>query len=88
MAIELKNVHPDQVLGEEQAGTIASEIVLFMAIKKAIEEKNVPFANKLRTSQFRKDPEGMIFVEIDGSRLDLGHISIGMRELWNRVNGL
>lgn len=78
--------HPDEVLGEEEAGYRAGEEVWLKAVRDLEEAGNKKQAEKMLDQQFRRDENGIIFVELDGKRQDLGHISEGYKILTELIN--
>ncbi len=78
--------HPDDVFGAEEAGYKAGEEVWLKAVRELKQSGNKKLAQKVLDQQFRRDEDGNIFVELDGERRDLGHVSEGYKILRELVN--
>ena len=74
------------MMGPEESLYRAGEEVWLDAAGKARESGNEGLAKNILEQQFRRDPEGMVFVEINGKRVDLGHVSVGFQTLTERIN--
>lgn len=78
--------HPDEVMGPEESMYRAGEEVWLDAIEAAREAGNETLARNICEQQFRRDPEGIVFVELNGERVDLGHVSVGFQKLTELIN--
>lgn len=79
-------IHPDFVLGPEEALYRAGEEVWIEAILEQKNKGNHELAEQILNQQFRRDEDGNIFVEIGNERLLLGHVSLGFEILHKIIN--
>ena len=67
---------------------VAGEMVWISRITALRAKGQTDLADKIFAQQYRRDEEGMIYVELDGTRLDLGHVSQGFEQLVEMINKL
>jgi hypothetical protein len=82
-----RTIHPDDYYGAEAAGEKAGEEVWFKSIRRLKEEGNVELAKQVSAVEFfRRDPDGNVFVELNGQKFMCGHISEGYEILTRLIN--
>ncbi len=79
--------HPDEVFGAEESMYLAGELVWKHGVNRLKELGKVDLSRKVAEAQFGRNRDGHIFVDVEGDRIILGHVSWGFKKLREEING-